>query len=322
MACLNRLPYPHLQRHTVEGISFLTDGALASSVGVYAGFTLRQGGVSVAPYDSLNLATHVNDVPDQVHQNRGKLLAALGFSSAHLFVPNQIHGTELVTIDDVSEDAERAYRQRLHAGADGIIVNAPETCALLCFADCLPAIVVSPTGRYAVLHAGWRGALAGIVGKAIEEMTHQDASDNGTAQIQQSQQANQTQHSCQARQSLPEFELKSFAAEYNLYIGPHICGSCFEVSAQIAQQFEAAYGSGVLLDKQHVSLAAAVRTDALRAGVDPTRIAQTDLCTVCNNDQLFSYRASAGVCGRQGAFGIRRQCNERRKKLSYNSCRG
>ena len=278
MACLNRLPYPHLEQHTVNAIYFLTDDALASSVGVYAGFTLRFGGVSKPPYDSLNLATHVDDDARAVAQNRQLLLDALGVSQAPVLVPNQIHGTNLVTVDCGDAEAWDTYAQQAAEGADGIIVNVPEKAALLCFADCLPAIVVSPSGRFAVLHAGWRGALAGIVGKAVREMALRDKNAGFCVG----------------------------AASYNLYIGPHICASCFEVSAEIARQFSEAYGSAVLLDGRHVDLAAAVAADAQRAGLDPQRVAYADECTVCNGDRLFSYRASGGVCGRQGAFGIRR----------------
>lgn len=284
MTCSNRLAYPHLQLRAVNGISLLTDDALASSVSVYAGFTLRLGGVSKPPYDSLNLATHVNDETCDVARNRQLLLDALGFSHAPLLVPNQVHGTTIISVESVQDSAWRAYEDRAAKGADGLIVGTSDAAALLCFADCLPAIIVSPSGRFAVLHAGWRGALAGIVGKAIRQMEQQDV----------------------------PFGTHVDASSYNMYIGPHIEAACFEVSAEIARRFDQAYGPEVLLDERHVSLANAVRIDAMRAGIDERRIAQTDACTVCNKDTLFSYRESGGVCGRQGAFGIRRQRYERR----------
>ena len=278
MACLNRLPYPHLEQQTVNGISFLTDDALASSVGVYAGFTLRHGGVSKPPYHSLNLATHVNDDACAVQRNRQLLLAALGFPRVPLLVPNQVHGTNIVTVESIQHDAWTSCVQQAESGADAIIVSACNAAALLCFADCLPAIIVSPTGRFAVVHAGWRGALAGIVSDTVAHMRKQDLMAGA----------------------------KTDAGGYNLYLGPHICASCFEVSAEIAQQFSEAYGSAVLLDERHVSLEKAVCESAVRVGIEPQRIAFANMCTVCNNDQVFSYRASGGVCGRHAAFGIRR----------------
>ena len=299
MACQEQrrfaqLELPQLEQQTVQGISYLTDDALASSVGVYMGFTLRGGGVSLPPYNSLNLATHVNDNPAAVEQNRQLLFEALGFPGVPVIVPNQVHGTTLVSVQEAAHEQWQAYQELAKQGADGIIVDVKQHAALLCFADCLPVIVVSPTGRFAVLHAGWRGALAGIVGKAIQHMVSQDKASGAVLDV--------SQHATQGAVSGAEPN----ASQYNLYLGPCIEDSCFEVSAEIAQQFSNAYGPQVLLDKRHVSLTRAVEADALRAGLCEQRVANAHLCTVCNPDLLFSYRASGGNCGRHGAFGIRK----------------
>ena len=299
MACQEQrrfaqLELPQLEQQTVQGISYLTDDALASSVGVYMGFTLRGGGVSLPPYNSLNLATHVNDNPAAVEQNRQLLFEALGFPGVPVIVPNQVHGTTLVSVQETAHEQWQAYQELAKQGADGIIVDVKQHAALLCFADCLPVIVVSPTGRFAVLHAGWRGALAGIVGKAIQHMVAQDKASGAVLDV--------SQHAALGAVS----DAEPNASQYNLYLGPCIEDSCFEVSAEIAQQFSNAYGPQVLLDKRHVSLTRAVEADALRAGLSEQRVANAHLCTVCNPDLLFSYRASGGNCGRHGAFGIRK----------------
>lgn len=305
-----KLKLPQLEQQTVQGISYLTDDALASSVGVYMGFTLRSGGKSLPPYDSLNLATHVNDNPTAVEQNRQLLFEALGFPHVPVIVPNQVHGTALIDVQETAHEQWEAYQQLAKQGADGIIVNVKQHAALLCFADCLPVIVVSPTGRFAVLHAGWRGALAGIVGKAIQHMVAQDKASGATLDASPGASQGATldaspgasQHTPQGAAGRAAVD----ASQYNLYLGPCIEDSCFEVSAEIAQQFSNAYGPQVLLDKRHVSLTRAVEADALRAGLSAQRVANAHLCTVCNPELLFSYRASGGVCGRHGAFGIRK----------------
>ena len=307
MACQEQrgfaqLKLPQLERQTVQGISYLTDDALASSVGVYMGFTLRSGGKSLPPYDSLNLATHVNDNPTAVEQNRQLLFEALGFPHVPVIVPNQVHGTNLVSVQETAPEQWQDYQLLAKQGADGIIVNVKQHAALLCFADCLPVIVVSPTGRFAVLHAGWRGALAGIVGKAIQHMVAQDKASGATLNVSQGASLGTAQGAAGGAAGRAAVD----ASQYNLYLGPCIEDSCFEVSAEIAQQFSNAYGSQVLLDKRHVSLTRAVETDALRAGLSAQRVANAHLCTVCNPELLFSYRASGGVCGRHGAFGIRK----------------
>ena len=278
MTVVAALPLPRLGQKTLNEIVVLTDDALASSVGVIAGFTLRHGGVSEAPYNSLNLASHVGDNQGDVQKNRELLLQALNCSHARLLNPNQVHGTKVITVESSQPQEWRERESQAAEGADGIIVNAPETMALLCFADCLPAIIVSPTGRFAVVHAGWRGALAGIVGKAIRLMEQEDQ----------------------------EAGFQCDASWYNLYVGPHISQECFEVSEEIALRFQEAFGPEVLLDWRHVSLSAVVGKDASAAGLDSQRMVDVQMCTVCNHDQVFSYRASGGVCGRHAAFGIRR----------------
>lgn len=278
MTALTPLPLPKLGQKTNKGITILTDDALASSVGVFAGFTLRQGGVSNPPYDSLNLASHVNDRSEDVLRNRALLVDSLECTVSHLINPNQVHGTTVATVDETLGLSYESACRQAEEGADALIVNEPETMALLCYADCLPAIIVSPTGRFAVVHAGWRGALAGIVGKAARLMEQQDRAAG---------------QACDP-------------SGYNLYIGPYIHEECFEVSQEIADTFCQVYGPAVLLDNRHVSLGRAVVADATAAGMDSQRVADAQMCTVCHSDQVFSYRASGGVCGRHSAFGTRR----------------
>ena len=86
-----------------------------------------------------------SDAVDAVQENRRRLLAALGAEGMPLVVPNQVHGTRIVAIDDASdiEDACAAAAE----GADGLLVGVPDVAALLCFADCVPVVVVSPDGE-------------------------------------------------------------------------------------------------------------------------------------------------------------------------------
>ena len=129
------------------------------------------------PYATLNLGGHVQDAVDAVQENRRRLLAALGAEGMPLVVPNQVHGTRIVAIDDASdiEDACAAAAE----GADGLLVGVPDVAALLCFADCVPVVAVSPTGRFAVVHAGWRGAVAHIAYQAVRALALRDVQGAG-----------------------------------------------------------------------------------------------------------------------------------------------
>lgn len=254
-----------------------TDDALFDAVGVLIAFTGRAGGASVGAWEGLNLGTHVKDDPAAVAENRRRLMDVLGVADAPLIVPNQVHGTNLVDVDSASADDVEAARAAAQEGADGIVCGVSNVAALLCFADCLPLVIVSPTGRFAVAHAGWRGAVAGIAGAAVRRLAHADAAQ-GIA-----------------------------PASYNAYIGPYIHVECFETGADVAQRFVDAYGADVAPDPRHVDLGRAVATDLVRAGCSPDRIADAGACTRCNPDVYYSYRASGGVCGRHGAFAIRRK---------------
>lgn len=164
------LPKPTLQARPSAGLSFLTDEPLFVATGVRLGFSRRQGGVSEPPYDGLNLGDHVEDDPMAVAENRALLLDAAGLGSTRLLTLNQVHGDVVLALDD---DAAAAWEEVTRAGAAAPTAwpwPCPDVTALLCFADCTPVIVVSPSGAYAVAHAGWRGALAGIPAKAVEAL--------------------------------------------------------------------------------------------------------------------------------------------------------
>ena len=277
------LPAPQLKARTLDSLHILTDDALALKTGVRVAFTGRSGGVSSAPYDGLNLGSHVGDDIDSVQENRRLLLRALGAADAELIVPNQVHGTDLVELTSGDRVEIEAARDRAMAleGADGLVVFAPGLAALLCFADCASLIVVSPSGRFAVVHAGWRGAVAGIAGKAVRKMAAADVaagffSSEGEA-----------------------------AASYNAYIGPHIHAECFETGEDVSKRFEDAFGRSCILDSRHVSLARAIEVDLLGAGMGSDRILDSGVCTVCSHEDYFSYRATGGVCGRHGALAVR-----------------
>ena len=270
------LPKPTLQARPSAGLSFLTDEPLFVATGVRLGFSRRQGGVSEPPYDGLNLGDHVEDDPMAVAENRALLLDAAGLGSTRLLTLNQVHGDVVLALDDDAAAAWEEVTRAGAAGADGVAVAVPDVTALLCFADCTPVIVVSPSGAYAVAHAGWRGALAGIPAKAVEALAALDARAGRAAD----------------------------PSEYNAYIGPHIRSECFECGEEVVDAFLEEFGACAVADPRHVDLSAALAADLVRAGLDPARILDAEVCTKCHPDEYFSYRASGGVCGRHGAIAV------------------
>ena len=211
MALPDSLPAPHLtaRRFGARRLLLLTDEALFECAGVRIAFTGREGGKSSGPYSSLNLGSHVDDDPAAVEANRAILLDALGAGDTRLIVPNQVHGDTIVRIDDTASAALDAACRRAADGADAVAVAVEGVAALLCFADCVPVIVVSPSGRFAVVHAGWRGAVENIAGKTVRLLVEADRSDGAYGD----------------------------AGAFNVYVGPHIHAECFETGAEIRYDY-------------------------------------------------------------------------------------
>ena len=98
-------------------------------------------------------------------------------------------------------------------------------------------------------------------------------------------------------------------AEVYAAVGPSICRECYEVSADVAEQFAAEFAGHegeILTDKGQgkylLDLWSANRIVLTEAGIRQEHLAVTDLCTCCNSDLLFSHRASNGMRGNLGAF--------------------
>ena len=131
--------------------------------GVSALCTTRSGGVSLPPYDSLNLGTHVGDESVAVAANRSMLREVLGVRSVFL---EQVHGVEAVVLDDATPDGTRA---------DACIALRPGLACTVMVADCLPVLFASACGtRVAAAHAGWRGLAAGVLERTLERLSAHD----------------------------------------------------------------------------------------------------------------------------------------------------
>jgi len=127
---------------------------------VHACTTTRLGGVSEGPYASLNLAAHVGDDPEQVAENRRRLLQALRLPAMPLWL-QQVHGTTVVNAVGAKPDcmADASYADR--EGAVCVVMTA----------DCLPLLLCSDDGtRVAAVHAGWRGLLEGVIENAVRAL--------------------------------------------------------------------------------------------------------------------------------------------------------
>ncbi|EJM67225.1 hypothetical protein, YfiH family [Pseudomonas sp. GM50] len=125
--------------------------------GVKACVTTRAGGVSLAPFDSLNLGDHVDDSPEAVAENRRRLTNHFSIQPAWL---KQVHGIVVAQADP-----------GLVATADASWTATPGIACTAMTADCLPALFCDRAGtRVAAAHAGWRGLAAGVLEATLDSL--------------------------------------------------------------------------------------------------------------------------------------------------------
>jgi polyphenol oxidase len=239
-----------------EGVPVLALDNLKAD-GLRHGFFLRTGGVSEGVYASLNCGRGSNDAKDRIEENRARAAAQLGVAPSRLIGPRQIHSAKAVI-------ATQAWEPGDAAEADAIVTDRPGLAISVLTADCVPILLASPeAGVIAAVHAGWKGAKAGIVESAIEAM-----------------------------QSLGGQPDRIVAA-----IGPAISQAAYEVSPDFEAAFLAEDGSSEKYFSQtegarpRFNLTAYVKDRLLRSGV--ISIQDIGLCTYENESILFSYRRSA-----------------------------
>jgi len=266
----------HMRRLDVvsrDGVSVWTDSQLTDEMGVVVAFSERGGGVSEAPFAGLNLASHVEDDPDAVDTNRSRLLGALGLSlfRDRLTVPEQVHGSAIGVVGDPTAGSGAfAVSGRAPVPAtDALVTTLEATPLMLCFADCVPVILVAPGPTVAVVHAGWRGALANLPGTTARAVAR--IAGGETSQLL-------------------------------AYIGPHIRACHYEVDVKTMSHFVNTFGTLARADSGGLNLEAAVTASLTDAGVATCRIASLGVCTAEATDRFFSYRAEQGLTGRHAAL--------------------
>ena len=137
--------------------------------GARAAFSTRVGGVSDAPYDSLNLAVLTGDRREDVRENRHRLAGAIGVDPERVLIGRQVHGADIAHHDAAPRPSAFADPGPELPEVDGQVTAVPGLTPLVMVADCLPVAMAGEKG-VAMLHCGWRGLAAGILARGAAEI--------------------------------------------------------------------------------------------------------------------------------------------------------
>jgi len=250
-----------LREERRDGVTWLETGG----DGWRAAFSTRLGGVSNAPFRSLNLSLAVGDHLADVLENRRRLAAGLGYRAPWLVVAEQVHGVRVRRVGPHERGAGAGDQSEALPATDGLWTTEPCLPLSVSVADCVP-VVLSARGTeerraVATLHAGWRGMIAGILGQGVRLV-------GGVGPVT------------------------------TAVIGPSIGPCCFAVGEEVGERFEALWPGSYRDGRVDLWQAAARQLEA--AGVDAARIRRSGLCTVCDQ-RFFSHRREHGRTGRQMA---------------------
>src|SRR5690348_1056853 len=142
----------------------LQASSFATLTGIRHAFFTRSGGVSQGVYSSLNGGVGSKDAPEKVVENRARMAAALGVGADHLVTPLQIHSADVVV-------AKEPWTPKGRPRADAVVTNVPRIAIGVSTADCGPLLFAdSRAGVIGAAHAGWRGALTGVIESTVATM--------------------------------------------------------------------------------------------------------------------------------------------------------
>lgn len=248
-----------------DGVRFLT-ADIFEGKNIVHGFFTRHGGVSPAPWASLNMATSVGDSRENVLENRSRALKALSSKPKGIYDVWQVHGNRVVLTRQPRPLGEP------HQQADAIITDHPDVMLLMMFADCVPVVFYDPHHHaVGIAHAGWKGTVAKVAQECVFSMK-------------------------QAFGTQPEDLLVA--------IGPSICPEHYAVGSEVTHAIKNALGddsSEVLLQENGMIALDLWRANEIiltQSGVLPHHIQTVEICTAEHTQDWYSHRAEMGKTGR------------------------
>lgn len=265
-----------MKLNNVNSVPYLTYNSLSEIDFINHAFSTRLGGVSTDEFTSMNLAFNRGDSPENVTENYKRFCKSAGFDYESLTASSQDHHTfvRAVTKENVGVGI---YKPKDIESVDALITNEPGVTLVTYYADCTPLFFVDTKQKaIGLAHAGWRGTVGRIGDNVIKKMQSLYGSD---------------------------------PSNIKAAIGPAISVCCYEVDKPCADNFLALdeldstksvfpKGNGKFM----IDLLETNRQILVHAGVKNENITVSDVCTNCNNELLWSHRATKGHRGTMSAF--------------------
>ncbi|WP_204246114.1 peptidoglycan editing factor PgeF [Parabacteroides johnsonii] len=256
-----------------DKVKMLQFPALSEDCNISHFVTTRQGGVSEGAYASFNPGEYSGDNPEAVRANRKLLSDVLGIPSERIFVPFQVHGAEIRSIEPFFLSLPLEEQQLYMHGVDALVTNVPGVCIAVSTADCVPVLLYAPDVKtVAAIHAGWRGTVQRIVAKTVRFLIDEYGADP-----------------CLMKAG----------------IAPSIGPDAFEVGEEVVDAFrEAGFEMPRILKrnvdtgKAHIDLWEANRLQLLSEGLSTGHIELAGICTYTHPDDFFSARRLGVKSGR------------------------
>jgi YfiH family protein len=264
--CIDYRRQTIMKQQVKNGISFFQFESFGGNGHSQHAIFARQGGVSPAPFHSLNLSISVPDEKTRVYTNRARAYGLFRRDTNSLVHAHLVHGNEVAR---TSSAGNGTWIPRV----DGLITNEPGCALTMNYADCAPVFLYDPVHKAIGLgHAGWMGAVMDLPGAMVRAMQHEFGTD---------------------------------PAQLVAGIGPCIGPCCYEVAEPVIGRVQEAFAEPEkLLVEQangllpHFDLPQANSINLFRAGV--RQIELSGLCTGCRTDLFFSHRKEQGQTGRFG----------------------
>jgi hypothetical protein len=254
-----------LQRHATNGVCYYTFDRLSGFGNLAHAISTRHGGVSPAPFQTLNLSRTVGDDVKNVACNIERLHAALGLDVWAMVTASQAQAERVAIV-------RRDHRGSRIVDVDALLTDEPGIPLMLRYADCVPILLFDPVHQaIGVVHAGWRGTVAHIGSKAARSMFDE--------------------YCTQPRDLIA-------------CIGPSIGPCCYVVQQDVADQVTASFAEpdDLLIQRDattYLDLWRANERQLRDLGVDQVEVAE--LCTADHTSDFYSARAG-GKTGRFGAI--------------------